>query len=32
MKVIIHSYFLLKSDFEIIFEKVEKSTFENLIF
>ena len=32
MKYIIHSYFLLESDFEITFKKVEKSAFENFIF
>ena len=32
MKDIIHSYVLLVSDFEITFKKVEKSSFENLIF
>ena len=32
MKDIIHSYFLPESDFEIIFEKVEKPALENLIF
>ena len=32
MKDIIRSYFLLESDFEITFKKVEKSAYENLIF
>ena len=32
MKDIIHRYFLLESDFEITFKKVEKSAFENFIF
>ena len=32
MKDINHSYFLLELDFEISFEKVEKSAFESFIF
>ena len=32
MKDINHGYFLNESDFEIIFEKVEKPALENLIF
>ena len=31
MKDIIHSYFLLESDFEITLKKMEKSAYENLI-
>ena len=31
MKDIVHSYFLLESDFEITFEKVQISAFENFI-
>ena len=32
MKDIIHSHYLLESDFEITFKNVEKSAFENFIF